>query len=251
MSLTLPGIGALSLPSGTTVSATPAQFDNSQQVPSTAFLQRALGNASSMKVNAAPVVMDASYAGADVVFYGHTAPFTQTLLAVASFPAGAAMRLYNPGGYPVTIKAAGADIFSASNGTVTSIVLGPGDSLHVSAFGGTNWEVMGGTAAAAYSSLFSSTLGVSGYQKLPSGMIVQWGVTTFSSTSPGGSYTNAVTFPIAFPGGVSGVAVSAQTNTPGSVGVSYGGLTLSGCNIYAYTGVNFATLPVTWFAWGK
>ncbi|MDE9583646.1 gp53-like domain-containing protein [Citrobacter braakii] len=53
----------------------------------------------------------------------------------------------------------------------------------------------------------------SGYQKLPSGLIIQWGVSSTSSST--GQAT--ATFPIAFPNGLINVMVSEQSNSAGAV----------------------------------
>ena len=50
-----------------------------------------------------------------------------------------------------------------------------------------------GLGNAAYASVFGASLAANGYQKLPSGLIIQWGAAAFS-----GSTSVAVTFPIAF-----------------------------------------------------
>ncbi|KVG89112.1 hypothetical protein WJ36_25800 [Burkholderia ubonensis] len=171
----------------------PPQFDNSTKLATTAFVQRALGNASSMKLVGAAVAMDVTYAGADVVLYGNSGPYTQVLPPVSTYPSGVGMRFYNASGFPVTIQTAGNDRFSAFSGTVSSIVVGTGDSLVLSAYGPGNWEVMGGSAALPWSSLFGSSLATNGYQKLPSGLIIQWGVVSVPANT-----TYTYNFPIAY-----------------------------------------------------
>ncbi|TCC56012.1 phage tail protein, partial [Citrobacter braakii] len=53
----------------------------------------------------------------------------------------------------------------------------------------------------------------SGYQKLPGGLIIQWGVSGASSST--GQAT--ATFPIAFPNNLINVMVSEQSNSAGAV----------------------------------
>lgn len=53
----------------------------------------------------------------------------------------------------------------------------------------------------------------SGYQKLPGGLIIQWGVSGASSST--GQAT--ATFPIAFPNNLINVIVSEQSNSAGAV----------------------------------
>lgn len=54
---------------------------------------------------------------------------------------------------------------------------------------------------------FSSSLGATGWEKLPSGKIKQWG---YASTASGSATSVAVTFPIAFPTACIGVSITPQ-----------------------------------------
>jgi len=69
-----------------------------------------------------------------------------------------------------------------------------GDSLLLVAVPGTGWLAIGGTAQFAWSASFGSSVALNGYQKLPSGLIVQWG--SSQSNSAGiASFTLPITFP--------------------------------------------------------
>ena len=72
---------------------------------------------------------------------------------------------------------------------------------------------------------FVSSLASSGYQKLPSGLIIQWG--TVSVANAAANATNSATFPIAFPTAVySATANMVSNSTNGkSLGVTLTGLT--------------------------
>ncbi|MFP2422249.1 gp53-like domain-containing protein [Pseudescherichia vulneris] len=59
---------------------------------------------------------------------------------------------------------------------------------------------------------FSNSLAVSGYQKLPGGLIIQWGSFNVSATS--GVGTTDVTFPLAFPLSMRGLSGIMSTNDP-------------------------------------
>jgi hypothetical protein len=95
--------------------------------------------------------------------------------------------------------------------------------------------------------LDSKSLAASGYQKLPSGLIIQWG-----SSTTAGSGTVAVTYPVAFPTGTLKVVVSLQTSSidlPYFVGTDAG--TTTGFNLYACS-TSGAAVSVTgkWIALG-
>ncbi|WP_080431010.1 gp53-like domain-containing protein [Burkholderia ubonensis] len=233
---------------GTPKGTTPAQFDSTTALAPTAFVQRALGNASSMKIIGAAVTMGAAYAGADVVLYGNSTSFTQLLPAVSSYPAGVGMRIYNASAFSVTIQAAGSDKFSAAGGTVTSIVVGPGDSLYISSTGAFNWELIGGTAAMQWSFAFDATLDVNGSQRLPSGYIEKWGSGT---TDANGEVS--VVFPKRFPNAaLNAIAMHSGLGAAMVIEI-YGTLTQDGVRFKAtnYTGASSAGWMIRWRVLGK
>ena len=94
------------------------------------------------------------------------------------------------------------------NGTSAVQAVAPSTSGNVLASNGTTW------ASSALSSLsaFDKSLTADGYQKLPGGLIMQWG--TSGSISAIGSIT--VTLPIAFPSNFASVVVTAKNNASGS-----------------------------------
>lgn len=60
---------------------------------------------------------------------------------------------------------------------------------------------------------FASSLGFNGYQKLPSGLIIQWGAFNVNNTS-GSVGTTDITFPIAFPAAFRHLSALMSTNDP-------------------------------------
>lgn len=69
-----------------------------------------------------------------------------------------------------------------------------------------NAGYLGGIPAASYpdNSKFASSLSTNGYQKLPGGLIIQWGRVNSPATS-----ATTLTFPIAFPSACATVTVAA------------------------------------------
>ncbi|MDO8294377.1 MAG: hypothetical protein Q7T29_16165 [Gallionella sp.] len=65
---------------------------------------------------------------------------------------------------------------------------------------------------ACFSQEFGASLTSAGYQKLPSGLIIQWGST--ADVTAGG--TTVVNYPIAFPNGMMGLSVSPSFSTVGA-----------------------------------
>jgi len=89
------------------------------------------------------------------------------------------------------------------------------------------------------------SLTTDGYQKLPSGLIMQWGTTP--SISNDGSY--AVTFPIAFPTACVTVQVCGKlgaTTASAAYSIGTGNYTTTGVTIYN----DASTQTTSWFAVG-
>lgn len=195
---------------------TPSQFDNTTKAATTAFVQAARGQLSGVSAFNANTVLTASHAGALVYAYGASA-LTFTLPAISTMLVGAAIRISNLSNFALTVARAGADSFGTDGtATPTSIVIQPGASADfVPLVGATTWLVSG-TGVLNYSKDFAVSLNNSGYQKLPSGLIMQWGfVTTVAGNGSGGGVGLSFSFPIAFPTAFrSMVLTPVQTSAP-------------------------------------
>ena len=134
------------------------------------------------------------------------------------------------------------DGFLAANGVgLYSISLGAGDELCITCTGNGWW--VSGPAVAKYQAVFGSSLSANGYQKLPSGLIIQWGGFTSSGTI---GNAVAVSFPIAFPGAVQSIVLTAA-NASSATSVSWLGTSTSTTfNAYA----NIAPMSVNDIAIG-
>ncbi len=174
-----------------TTGVTPAQFDSSTKLATTAFVQRALGNASGVSSITASTTLGVSNAGQLIVLGGNAS--TLTLPSIASVPEGFSVTLLSGTIYTWTVQANGSDKLAPNQSTYSSFTMGPGDCVTLVAATG-YWRPISGSAQLQFSSYFGSSLGGSGYQKLPSGLIIQWGLN-------GGTTSGYVTysFPIAFP----------------------------------------------------
>ena len=86
----------------------------------------------------------------------------------------------------------------------------------------------------------------SGYQKLPSGIIIQWGVT--ASVSDGGSAT--VTFPIAFPTALLNAMVTNQGSGGGNFGGTSAALTSTTTMNVGHYNASLNSSPLMWVAIG-
>ena len=77
--------------------------------------------------------------------------------------------------------------------TVTSLLLGAGDTLTIETNGSNGFNALAGSAQLAYAAAFASNLASPGYAKLPGGLILQWG--TYSLTSSPAAYNFPLTWP--------------------------------------------------------
>jgi hypothetical protein len=169
---------------------TPAQFDNTTKAATTAFVKAHSGALAGFVGVDASTVFGLSDLG-KCIQIGVSTPAGQimALPASATVPPGYGYWISNLSGYPVTIKAAGVEVFQFYAAAPNSFLLNPGECIFASSQQG-QWTVFGAISA----QVFGSSLAGSGYQKLPSGLIIQWGTGTGSGSGP-----VTVTLPMVFP----------------------------------------------------
>jgi len=176
----------------------PAQFDSSPLLAPTSFVQRALGNFSNQLQFNTSQTISLAQAGALIVGYG-TATIGFTLPPAASVPQGTAYWFWsnNTSSGGVTLACNGSDLFQMNSVGQGTIAMKNGDSLFIVKGGTNQWIVFGGSLQLGSTQGFAATLGSSGYQKLPSGLIIQFGL--FTSSSSGYS---TLTLPVSAPNGI-------------------------------------------------
>lgn len=211
----------IALPGNCTAN-TPPQFDNDTSIATTAFVQRALGNVRGINQYSANRTLDASDAGKPLQI--STAGVTITLPLSSGLQAGTVFHIRNVATGNIFVACSGADTIGINSQTLTSIALGNGDSLYLVAVGGGGYAVFGGSAQLGYSAAFSSSLAASGYQRMPSGLIIQWGVSSGTS----------VVFPIAFPNAAFTVVSNYSSGANSTLGI-------------AVRDINFNTITTTGF----
>lgn len=224
------------------VFATPPQFDSTTKAATTAFVQRALGNMQTTLYAASTTLMAAD-AGKAVLLA--TVGTVMTLPLLSSVPLGSVFRFVN-----VTSNGAGSvvrqgsDVIYFGSTTLPSVAVNGGESLDVVAHA-TGWVAIGGSMSLAYaSSSFGSSLATSGYLKLPSGVIVQWG--TVPKTT---SASVAVTWPIAFPNGFGRCVASFGGAANPAAGVSTGTPNQTGATFYSSVGTAGVDISYVCIGW--
>ena len=208
---------------------TAAQFDNDSSVATTEFVQRALGNLQGILVANTEAEFQLELADAGkLIKCGYAYPVSNVInlpsaeiLAEKHF--GIQYFFHNVG--TDSTLAHVPDFTSASyitiNGEVkTNIPIAPGENLVLTLFKNTEddrfvWYASGSAVYKSVQGPFPCSKGATGYQKLPTGLIIQWGV---GASNPNGTIDTV--FPIAFPTAVTACVISEAHPVGGSWSLS-------------------------------
>lgn len=179
--------------------ATPSQFDNGTNLSTTGFVQRALGNFQTSVVYTTSQTLTAASAGTAIVF-NSTSALACTLPLNSTCQPGTSFYIANNNTGTLTIQTQGSDtLLYIGNATTGSKVLNAGDTAFITYISSGQWHIINGSTQLGSTNAFSASKITSGYQKLPSGMIFQWGTVSFASISTGAFNYVTVTLPTAYP----------------------------------------------------
>jgi hypothetical protein len=190
------GAAALASPTftGDPKAPTPAQFDNDTTVPTTEFVQRALGSYSGFGSIAASRSATAADVGKLFLVSSTGTTFTLPTPASLGLTQGNAIELFSTSGSMVIAPGAGATLNSAAV-SVSSLTLLSGQSLRLVVIGTNLWQVTSSTNGLVANAEFAALLGATfSSQQLP-GLSIKVGNISNSSTAA----SIPLTFPVAFP----------------------------------------------------
>lgn len=188
------GLARLASPafSGNPTAPTPAQFDADTSIATTEFVQRAMGSRNGYVSYTASQALTVAHVGGYVRF-NLAAAGNCTLPAPSSVPAGSSIIVQQ------AASSSGALTISPATGTIggpgvngaggiTALVLQAGSVAQIEfvSDGISSWVACNGSYGASFAA--------NGYQKLPSGLILQWGCNFTASNA-----WQTITFPVAFP----------------------------------------------------
>ncbi|KVO01593.1 hypothetical protein WL51_12060 [Burkholderia ubonensis] len=180
-------------PKGTTA----GQFDSSTRLATTAFVQASLGSVRGSYTTATSGTLGAAQAGMQVYVL---VPGTTQTINFAELKDGVRMTVYAnyTAAGPTTLAINGSAKFVAvTRMTDPTISLNPGEAISF-VVDASNINIEVTTANLRYSAAFGASLSPNGYQKLPSGLIIQWGYVQCPA-----NYTAGVGYsfmlPLAFP----------------------------------------------------
>ncbi|MCG9032690.1 gp53-like domain-containing protein [Laribacter hongkongensis] len=183
------------------IGTTAPQFDRSLKFATTEFAQRVAGNHNSVVSITGSATLTQAQLGSFVEVTAGTG--VVITLCSATGAGGGAFRLYNNTANSVTVSAATGQNINVNRANVSSFTLMPGEACDI-VTDGVSWTVVNGIGA--------SLLAANGYQKLPSGLIVQWGKVTMPTYSTANTFvTTPFTFPIAFPNNIFSIGASLFT----------------------------------------
>jgi len=216
---------------------TPPQFDNDTSLATTAFVQRAIGNARGYTSLAETTNMDESHAG-KVIHFGDD-EITLNLPPTASVANGTVVTLWNGNSNNSFIGKQGSDTIVIANSTYSSIPSGLNETYSFIKVGA-QWILIGGSGLNKYVRSFQSVMTTSGYQRLPSGVIIQTGRGTFNKAV---SASLPIVFPTAFVGFAAVHVGGDNTANPSLNGYTTSTITLN----WAYAA---ETVDAVWIAIG-
>lgn len=221
---------------------TAPQFDNDTSLATTEFVQRALGNLAGLVGYASTSTIAAADLG-KLIVTSAAAPITLTLPLLSSAPIGAVVTLINTTQPLVTVVPGGTDALHGGSGNIASFTLGYGDNVKI-VRGNAGWTLFGGSAQLKFAGAMAAQLMSNGYQKLPSGLILQWGVIPNVTTTP-----TEQAYPLAFPNAVLVYSVQVSIST-GSVIAFANTVTSPTPKTTIRAQVNTGSVPVGYIAIG-
>ncbi|MGE8065577.1 gp53-like domain-containing protein [Pseudomonas sp. NPDC089569] len=193
---------------GTPTAPSPAQFDSSQKLVTTDFLKNAgLVYGPGASISTSQTIPLAAVGG--LISASGTITLTiPALSAVGAYTSGACITICNTGSGVISLATTGADIIMGTSGPqVSGITMRKGDSVVLVATA-VGWMIVGGSLSMIFSSgQFGNSIAGTGYQKLPTGIILQWG-----NFSVAGATSSTFTFPLAFPSGCASIVASVGTS---------------------------------------
>ena len=172
----LSAIGAAPLASpqltGTPVAPTPDQFDATTKIATTEFVQQALGGYSGY-YSYATSGLTIPPEHVNSIINMNSACTSITLPLASSVPIGSV--LYLRSSLLATVNRQGTDTIYVNGGntSATSVEVGISSNITLMALGSA-WFIAGNASLTHDTHLFGMLKGSNGYQKLPSGVIIQW-----------------------------------------------------------------------------
>lgn len=134
---------------GTPTAPTPAQFDNTTKIATTAFVKTTQGNSAGVANFNTNTALSLFYLGYEVQWFGPSGGIF-TLPTASTIPSGYGYNIYNQGSGTLIVQVAGGSDFIWSGASLTSITLQKGDNIVLTGRGSNEIDITGGTASLQY-----------------------------------------------------------------------------------------------------
>ncbi|WP_260858724.1 gp53-like domain-containing protein [Paraburkholderia sp. BCC1885] len=221
--------------------ATPAQFDNSTKMASTAFVWQNRAGFNGVLGPSSNTTLTTANLGSFVACLNAASPFTITLPVTTSAFASVSTRIVNISSQTITIQTQSGGTIQGPFNTVggTSFTIPSNSCVDVLCNNANNF-IVSGDGQIGSSFLFANG---TGFQKFPGGLIIQFSSFTASAT-PGAPVT--VTYPIPFPVATTGIATTVSSASTSIVASWYDTPTVNGFNGHG----SLATLTCNYIAVG-
>jgi len=225
---------------GTPAAPTPSSADNSTRLATTAYVQTGLATKAALAGSSGQV-----FSVANAVSSSQALPLGQAQSTFAAL-AGSSTQTFSVAN---AVSSSQAVPLGQAQSTFAALAGSSAQTFSVSPGASTNQAVNFGQ--------FASSLSANGYQILPGGLILQWGIT---SAFPTGASTSSVTgtFPVNFPNNafvIVGTPDNLAASTWDELAVMNTSLTTSGYTFYIGTANSSRsignTVHVRWFAIGN
>lgn len=220
------------------------QFDDSKALATTEFVRRALGNCKGFVSVSANTVLTAAQVGSYVTSNVGAGAVNVGLPLLSSVAAGSMFTISHSStsmaSFAVAISGTDALVFEGLEGSAAPYVMAVGETLTVVSTG-VIWKIVAsnGGRFLKHGGGFAAGAGVQGYQKLPSGTIIQRG----SGATVDGVGT--VTFPVTFPTACRQV-VAVESSAANWVGSNF---TVYGVGAKTQSGVTIRSMNWNGSAW--
>jgi hypothetical protein len=223
---------------GSDTGVTPAQFDNSTKLATTRFVKANAGQVAGVNGISGTTTLTAANAGLYNSCFG--TPGTISLPVANTCPIGSLFYFHAVTSFTIATQGTDKILTNSTNTTLTSLSMLDGDTLILECDGAGTFKTLAGSVPLKYSAQFGASLASSGYQKLPSGLIIQWGTAVTS-----GSGTVTATLPIAFPNANLRTVGMYQSGSLSVVIVNVGTTGTTYSNFWACNGSGAAVSGVT------
>jgi len=242
--------------SGTPTAPTPQQFDVSQRLATTEFVKQAMGSCSGFLPVSVNTTLTPSQVGYLVTSNVGTGSVSVALPLISSVPIGAQFVVTHSSGsmtsFGLVTSGSDALVMEGLGGNLNPYGMTINECLTVVSTGA-SWKIVTGNGARFLKAGggFGAGLSANGYQRLPSGVILQWGTATTGSDGVG-----TLVFPIAFPNICCSVQLTGWTAGSSAGGIaSLGTSTKTGATVYGMmvspsSGTGAISLTMHWLAIG-